>query len=91
MLVGPDFHKPFILVSDASGVRLGAILSQLDEEGHKHPMQYICHGLRGSKLEELAITWAVKIFRPYLLGRVNESAHASEIEIIIGYLSKTSD
>lgn len=76
VLVRPDFDKPFILVTDASRVGLGAILTQLDEEGHEHPIQYISRGLRGpelnygvSKLEGLAIIWSVKIFRPYLLGR----------------------
>ncbi|MEG1463015.1 MAG: reverse transcriptase family protein [Anaerorhabdus sp.] len=76
VLVRPDFDKPFILVTDASKVGLGAVLTQLDDNGHEHPVQYISRGLRGaeinygvSKLEGLAIVWAVKIFRPYLLGK----------------------
>lgn len=76
VLVRPDFDKPFILVTDASRVGLGAILTQLDEEGHEHPVQYISRGVRGSesnygisKLECLAIIWSIKVFRPYLLGR----------------------
>jgi hypothetical protein len=76
VLTRPDFDKPFVLVTDASGVGLGGVLSQLDENGHEHPIQYISRGLRGpelnygvSKLEGLAIIWAVKIFRPYLLGK----------------------
>jgi predicted aspartyl protease len=76
VLVRPNFDKPFILVTDASRVGLGCALSQLDENGHEHPVQYISRGLRGpelnygvSKLEGLAIVWAVKIFRPYLLGK----------------------
>jgi hypothetical protein len=76
VLMRPDFDKPFILVTDASRVGIGAILTQLDSEGHEHPIQYISRGLRGSevnygvsKLEGLAIVWAVKIFRPYLLGK----------------------
>lgn len=76
VLIRPDFDKPFILVTDASKVGLGSILSQLDKDGYEHPVQYISRGVRGaeqnygiSKLECLAIVWSVMVFRPYLLGR----------------------
>ena len=69
---GPD--EEFVLETDASGVGLGAILSQI-QEGQLHPIAYAsrtldCHernyGI--SELETLGLIWAVKHFRPYILG-----------------------
>lgn len=67
----PDFDKQFTLSVDASNVALGAYLSQ---EGC--PIAYASRLLHGAELnysttdrEFLALTWAVKNFRPYLLGR----------------------
>ncbi|EIE79980.1 hypothetical protein RO3G_04685 [Rhizopus delemar RA 99-880] len=76
ILARPDFDKDFILVTDASRLGLGCILTQLDENGHEHPIIYASRSLKSSevnygvsKLECLAVIWAVKLFRPYLLGR----------------------
>ncbi|KAG0929270.1 hypothetical protein G6F26_012082 [Rhizopus arrhizus] len=76
VLTRPDFNKPFILVTDASKAGLGCILTQLDENGHEHPVIFASRGLRSSeinyaptKLECLAVIWAVNMFRPYLLGK----------------------
>ena len=67
----PDFEKEFVLTTDASNVGLGAILSQ---DGH--PCCYIPRTLNNPELsytttekEMLAIVWAVKRLRQYLLGR----------------------
>ena len=35
-----DFHKPFLLETDASGDGLGAVLSQKQEDGCYHPVAY---------------------------------------------------
>ena len=69
----PDFNLPFRLYTDASTAGLGAILAQV-QEGKK---RIICRASRSlnqaekaypaTKLECLAIVWAVSKFRPYLM------------------------
>ncbi|KAG1392547.1 hypothetical protein G6F60_012004 [Rhizopus arrhizus] len=76
VLSRPDFNRGFILVTDASRNGLGCILTQLDDNGYEHPIIYASRSLKSSevnygvsKLECLAVIWAVKQFRPYLLGK----------------------
>ena len=75
----PNFERDFILETDASLRRLGAVLSQIDKEGKTHVIAYASWTLRPSeksmcnyssvKLELLALKWAViEKFRDYLLG-----------------------
>ena len=66
VLTFADFHKPFLLETDASGDGLGAVLSQKQEDGCYHPVAYASQGLKGgelryhsSKLEFLALKWAI--------------------------------
>ena len=40
-----DFHKPFLLETDALGNGLGAVLSQKQEDGFYHPVTYTSHCL----------------------------------------------
>ncbi|PNF18384.1 hypothetical protein B7P43_G12483 [Cryptotermes secundus] len=75
LLQYPDFSKPFILTTDASGYAIGAILSQ-GKLGQDKPIAYASRTLNKAELnyatvekELLAIVWACKHFRPYLLGR----------------------
>jgi phospholipid-translocating ATPase len=77
VLVYPRFGlgQSFLLETDASIVGLGAILSQQQEDGKYHPIAYASRSLIPSErnypiseLETLAIVWAVKYFRTYLLG-----------------------
>lgn len=70
MLALPDFSKPFVLQTDASGFGMGAVLSQ----GHK-PIAFFSKLFSPKMLnssvylKELhAITTAVKKWRQYLLG-----------------------
>ena len=75
VLQSPDFSKPFILQTDASGVGLGAVLLQEDGD-QRRPVAFISRKLcpretRYSTIEKecLAVEWAVDSFRYYLLGR----------------------
>ena len=40
VLAFPDFKKPFLLETDASGKGLGAVLSQKQDDGRYHPVAY---------------------------------------------------
>ncbi|XP_050314887.1 uncharacterized protein LOC126749236 [Anthonomus grandis grandis] len=71
----PDFHKPFVLTTDASEYAIGAILSQ-GPIGSDLPISYASRTLNSTECnystiekELLAIVWATKYFRPYLFGR----------------------
>ena len=70
----PDFTKPFLLETDASGKGLGAVLSQKQEDGHYHPIAYASRVMtateqryHSNKKEFLALKWAVtEQFHEYL-------------------------
>ena len=75
VLVFVDLEKPFILETDTSGIGLGAVLLQEQEDGKLHPVAYTSRALHGSqknyhpsKQEFLTLKWAVmEQFREYLL------------------------
>ena len=70
----PNFDKPFLLETDASKEKLGAVLSQKQDDGHYHPVAFGCRTLtpskqnyHSSKLEFLALKWSVtEHFKEYL-------------------------
>lgn len=71
----PDFGRPFILTTDASQFAIGSFLSQ-GTPGQDRPIAYASRTLNKAEQaysttekELLSIVWAVKNFRPYLLGR----------------------
>ena len=74
ILAFPDFNKPFLLETDASGRGLGAVLSQKQADGQYHPIAYASGVMNeteqryhSNKQEFLALKWAVtEQFREYL-------------------------
>ena len=74
ILAFPDFGKPFLLETDASGKGLGAVLSQKQSDGRYHPIAYASHIMteteqryHSNKQEFLALKWAVtEQFHEYL-------------------------
>ena len=70
----PDFSKPFLLETDASGKGLGAVLPQKQFDGRYHPIAYASHIMteteqryHSNKQEFLALKWAVtEQFHEYL-------------------------
>jgi hypothetical protein len=53
ILTRPDFDKDFILQTDWSGIAIGAVLAQLDEDGREQVVAYWSRGLNacGDKLQ----------------------------------------
>ena len=75
ILAFPNFSKGFLLATDASGIEIGAVLSQVQEDGSIRPIAYASHTLQKhecnyavTELEALEVVWAVKHFRSYLDG-----------------------
>ncbi|MEJ2229930.1 MAG: pol polyprotein, partial [Nitrospirales bacterium] len=75
VLAHPDYTKPFILHTDASGFSVGAVLSQIQPDGKEHPIAYAGRALKKYELnysthdkEALAIKFGVQHFRHFLYG-----------------------
>ena len=75
VLAYPRFDREFLLETDASGVGLGAVLSQRQDDDTIRPIAFASRTLQPheqrygiSELEALGVVWAVKHFRHYLYG-----------------------
>ena len=93
VLAYPQFGSEveFVLETDASYVGLGAVLSQKQGNGDVHPIAYASRSLDTheknygiSELETLGLVWAVRYFRPYLLGHpcIVYTDHAACLSIL---------
>jgi hypothetical protein len=76
VLQHPDYEKEFMVITDASGNGLGAVLAQKDNSGKEYVVAYASRGLRGAEvnypiteLECLAVIWAIQHFHKYLIER----------------------
>jgi RNase H-like domain found in reverse transcriptase/Reverse transcriptase (RNA-dependent DNA polymerase)/Integrase zinc binding domain/Integrase core domain/Zinc knuckle len=78
VLAMPDYSKPFILQTDASMIGIGAALCQvytIDSFEVEKPVAYASRALRKHEknyavthLELLALIYAIKVFKHYILG-----------------------
>ena len=76
MLVHPHYDRQFILDTDASATGIGAVLSQLHDDGNEHVIAYGSRTLSKperrycvTRRELLAVVTFIHHFRPYLLGQ----------------------
>ena len=87
-----DASVPTFLTTDASGVGLGAVLSQL-HDGIEKPVYFISRKLHpnetrfsSAELETLAVVWAVERLHQYVYGRKFEirTDHSALREVLTG-------
>ena len=76
ILAFPDYSREFILDTDASDIGLGAVLSQIQDDGTERVVAYASRVLTKperrycvTRRELLAVVTFIQHFRPYLLGR----------------------
>ena len=75
ILAYPNFSQDFHLETDASGLGLGAVLLQEQDDGAMKPLAYASRTLQqhekhygATEMEALGVVWAIRHFRQYLYG-----------------------
>ena len=75
ILALPDWSSPFVLDTDASDTGIGAVLSQIHQDGSEHVIAYANRTLNKAernycvtRRELLAVVTFMKHFRQYLVG-----------------------
>lgn len=75
IMAPPDLHRPYRLYTDASDLAVGAILTQIDDNGVERPIHYVSKALSGPQRkwatiekEAFAIVHALRKLQPYLQG-----------------------
>lgn len=77
VLAFPNYDLPLIIDTDASEEGIGALISQVQEDGSERPIAYAARPLRGAQCtiytvyvkEMLALGWALEYFEPYIYGK----------------------
>ena len=74
-LAFPDSKRPFIIITDASKIAIGAVICQLDEDGQLRPVAYGSTPLKAgdkslgiSAKEGMALCWAINRWRHLIYG-----------------------
>ena len=75
VLAMPDQNRPFQIETDASKYTTGAVLTQLDSNGNRHPVSFLSKTLSPAERnydiydrELLAIIWTLDEWRHYIQG-----------------------
>ena len=91
ILAYPYFDRQFPLETDASVQGLGAVLSQVQDDGLPHPVAYASQvfspaekNYRITDLKTLAVIWSVSHFKAYLYGqRVKVFTDHTAVKVVL--------
>jgi hypothetical protein len=72
----PDYRREFLLITDASGIGLGAILAQIDDKKREYVIAYASKMLNETEQrypiteqECYAVVWGIRHFHKYLIDK----------------------
>jgi len=92
----PDFSKEFIIRTDASTQGIGAVILQVEEDKLEHPICCVSRTLTKSEknysttdLEGLAIYYAIKQFRHYIISSKWPTTIITDHKPLLGFYKKS--